>query len=100
MRSDRQSTSTKGPAVARLVEIHKLTGVIYLGDDQTDVDAFQAIHRLHNSGTPGLAIGVVRPGTPFEVPTNSDWLFPSVGDVEKFLFELISRLSALSENAK
>ncbi len=40
----------KGTAIAALVREHALNGVVYFGDDITDVDAFVAIRELRDSG--------------------------------------------------
>jgi trehalose 6-phosphate phosphatase len=40
----------KGTAIATLVREHALNGVVYFGDDVTDVDAFVAIRELRDSG--------------------------------------------------
>jgi trehalose 6-phosphate phosphatase len=40
----------KGTAIADLVRTHSLNGVVYFGDDITDVDAFVEIRELQNSG--------------------------------------------------
>jgi len=82
----------KGVAVERLVNSNKLTGVIYLGDDLTDVDAFQAVRRLRETGMLGLALGVIDTDTDPAVKYNSDWLLHGVGEVERFLSDLIVRL--------
>jgi trehalose 6-phosphate phosphatase len=40
----------KGTAIIKLVREHALNGVVYFGDDITDVDAFVAIRTLRDSG--------------------------------------------------
>jgi trehalose 6-phosphate phosphatase len=55
----------KGTAVAELVEEFGLRGVVFVGDDITDVDAFRAVKRLRaEHGVAGLAVGVLGPETP------------------------------------
>ena len=54
----------KGTAVADLLTEHGLRGAIFLGDDLTDVDAFEALTAARAAGqTETLAIGVVGPET-------------------------------------
>jgi trehalose 6-phosphate phosphatase len=82
----------KGSAVERLATSNKLTGIIYLGNDLTDVDAFRAVQRLRESNVPGLAIGVIEKETDPAVTENSDWQFHKVDDVIEFLSSLIQKL--------
>lgn len=50
----------KGTAITDLVAQHRLRGLLFLGDDLTDVDGFLALQRLRAAGTiSGLAIGVL-----------------------------------------
>ena len=52
----------KGTAITELVKAHGLAGVIYLGDDVTDVDAFVAIRTLRARGlTTSLSVAVLSP---------------------------------------
>jgi trehalose 6-phosphate phosphatase len=50
----------KGTAIVELVKAHHLEGVVFLGDDVTDVDAFVAIRTLRENGTAATAaVGVL-----------------------------------------
>lgn len=50
----------KGTALADLVDRHQLRGLLFLGDDLTDVDGFLTLQRLRAAGAiAGLAIGVL-----------------------------------------
>ncbi len=50
----------KGTAIKDLVSQHQLQGLLFLGDDLTDVDAFLALQDLRDSGAiEGLAVGVL-----------------------------------------
>jgi trehalose 6-phosphate phosphatase len=50
----------KGTALADLVAERQLRGLIFLGDDLTDVDGFLALQQLRTAGEiEGLAIGVL-----------------------------------------
>ena len=76
----------KGTAVDRLVEEFELTGAIFLGDDVTDCDAFDALHELIRAGClTGAAIAVVDEETPEGVLRKADYRLSGVGEVEEFL---------------
>ncbi len=63
----------KGAAVAELVEEFGLRGILFIGDDLTDVDAFRAVKRLRTEqGIAGLAVGVLGPETPALVRSEMD----------------------------
>ena len=76
----------KGTSLRELVQEHGLRGVVCLGDDTTDVDAFVALHALTSEGTcDGLAIGVLGDNTPEAVLREADLVARGVEDVEKIL---------------
>ena len=51
----------KGTVVTELVKAHRLKGILYLGDDLTDIDAFRAIRELRETGEIlGLSAGCRR----------------------------------------
>ncbi|MDE2861154.1 MAG: trehalose-phosphatase [Chloroflexota bacterium] len=79
----------KGTSLRELVEEHGLRGVVCLGDDTTDVDAFVALHALIAEGTcDGFAIGVQGDSTPDAVLREADMLLRGVGEVEVLLERL------------
>lgn len=82
----------KGTAVRSLIEEKHLRGAIYLGDDMTDVDVFVA---LHQRGVPfkGIAIGVVTGETLPRVMAQTDFTLNGVGDVERFLKQLVAEVA-------
>ena len=50
----------KGTALTDLIGRHQLRGLLFLGDDLTDVDGFLALQRLRAAGAiAGLAVGVL-----------------------------------------
>jgi trehalose 6-phosphate phosphatase len=52
-------TVNKGVAIAEIITEHELNGMIFFGDDVTDIDGFDAI-RAHRSPTfDGLAVAIV-----------------------------------------
>ena len=86
----------KGTILKRLVTENNLRGVICMGDDVTDVDAFRALHSLSSQGTcRGLALGVVGQDTPPAVEQEADLLLRGVPEVE----ELLQRIAGARPDA-
>jgi trehalose 6-phosphate phosphatase len=84
----------KGTAVRKLAEEHRLKGIVCLGDDSTDVDAFRAVKELRQQrGLPGLAIGVGGEEAPVELVSEADVLLPEPEAVAGFLQGLADELS-------
>lgn len=76
----------KGAAVERLAREFRLTGAIVLGDDVTDCDAFDALHRLiRERGLRGAAVAVVDAETPELVLRKADYRLSGMAEVEEFL---------------
>lgn len=64
---------TKGTAIVDLVAQRRLHGVLFFGDDLTDVDGFKALQVLRASGAvDALLIGVVSPETHPDVLSHTD----------------------------
>ena len=79
----------KGTSLERLVDEGSLRGIIYIGDDATDVDAFRSLHALSSAGhCRGLALGVVGAETPPEVEQEADFTLRGVSEVEELLRSL------------
>ncbi|MGI9145819.1 MAG: trehalose-phosphatase [Chloroflexota bacterium] len=77
---------SKGSAVKRLAAEWQLDRLVYLGDDETDADAFQALHELRQSGEARtLSIAVVGSETPARVRDLADATLPSVQAVAQLL---------------
>lgn len=86
-----ESQVTKGTALGELIEERGLRGVVFAGDDTTDVDAFRVITGLRDGGIiDGLVIGVIGPETPEPVRLESDVQVSSVDDISR-LFEAVAR---------
>ena len=63
----------KGTAIIDLVAGYRLRGVVFLGDDLTDVDGFRALRVLRDRGeVAALMVGVLSAETPPEVVANVD----------------------------
>jgi len=80
----------KGTSLERLVTENGLKGVVFMGDDVTDVAAFRALHSLSSQGRClGLALGVLGPDTPSEVEQEADLLLRGVPEVEELLQRIV-----------
>ncbi len=76
----------KGHALASLVWQYGLRSLIYLGDDSTDVDAFNEVCKLRNEGRiDGISVAVLGPETPVELVECADATLQGVPEVERFL---------------
>jgi len=76
----------KGIAFAELVKEFDLDGVIYLGDDTTDLAALAMARRLREDETCyALGVGVLSDDHPAALPETADLLAAGVDDVEDFL---------------
>ena len=86
----------KGTSLRQLVTEYGLRGVVFLGDDVTDVDAFRALHALSAQGSfRGLALGVLGQNTPPDIEQEADLLLRGVPEVE----ELLQRLAEAHSNS-
>jgi trehalose 6-phosphate phosphatase len=90
----------KGTAVLSLAELYRLNSLIYLGDDVTDVAAFQSIKRLeqerhHSLHQPfqGLTVGVFSSEMPPAIASAADMLVDGVDGVERFLMQIAEALN-------
>jgi len=76
----------KGEAMSEIIKELGKDLVLYLGDDQTDVDAFKKLKELRmKSEIKGFALGVLSPETPAGVMEEADYFFNSVSEVASFL---------------
>lgn len=83
----------KGTALVNLVEEYKLNGVVFLGDDITDVNAMRGLKTLREtSRLDGACLAVVSDESPEEVATEADYILNGVPDVEKFLQWLLDNV--------
>jgi trehalose 6-phosphate phosphatase len=66
----------KGRGVEHLLQGTEITAAVYVGDDNTDLDAFEALRRLTADGRlqSSLCVGVRSDETPPEIETQSDVL--------------------------
>jgi trehalose 6-phosphate phosphatase len=83
----------KGTAVAALLRESAVRSALYLGDDETDCDAFRALRRwAAETGGRALNLAVVTAEARPEVAAEADQTVPGVGAVEW----LLSQLAALA----
>ena len=76
----------KGRAVEELVDEHQLRGLVFVGDDVTDLDAFRALAALRESrGLATLSIAVLSPEAPPELTAATDAAVASVAAVKSLL---------------
>ena len=80
----------KGVVLTRLQETAQAEGILYIGDDLTDVDAFRALRRM--TGVATLGVGVRSGEAPAALLEEADVLVDGVGGVR----ELLSSLNSLS----
>jgi trehalose 6-phosphate phosphatase len=89
-----QELPDKGRALARLVQEKQVQGVLFMGDDQADVEAFRELRRRRMvRGLPGLAVAVVDSETPASVRESADATLEGVDEVEEFLEALSTQLA-------
>ncbi|MFI5273287.1 MAG: trehalose-phosphatase [Ktedonobacterales bacterium] len=76
----------KGTVVADVIQEHSLGGALYLGDDQTDLDAFRTLRRLDAAREcAGVTVAVRGPDAPVELEAESDIRLATVEQVPAFL---------------
>jgi trehalose 6-phosphate phosphatase len=81
----------KGTALASLMETYRLGGVLCLGDDLTDADAFKVLRRWREEGkVSGAAIAVANPESGPEVMAEADYWVDGVPGVEWLLGAIAS----------
>lgn len=83
----------KRAAVLALAGERALRGVVYLGDDSTDVDAFQALRELRARGVATAAVAVVSHEAPPRLLELADYRVEDVGEVGLRLAELAESVS-------
>ena len=77
---------SKGTALAELARERRLTALISMGDDVTDVDAFRSARELSEAGTvKAVCVAVVGGGAPDELVALADYTVKNVAEVEEFL---------------
>lgn len=77
----------KGSAVRDLLERHRLSAALYLGDDRTDLDAFRALRswRAGGDGRLGVAVAVLSREGPTDLAAQADVTVSGVAQAERLL---------------
>lgn len=92
-------TMGKGTAVERVARSHDLRGILYLGDDSTDLNAFKELRSLTASGCcESLLLAVVSPEAPEELLAEADYHLDGVDSALAFLEMTARRLETISLN--
>ena len=89
----------KGTALAGLVRGQGLRGFVFLGDDATDVDGFEALAALRAEGVATLSVGVAGPETPRRVLDTADLTVPGVAGCAALLTAVADALDAAAGEA-
>lgn len=77
---------SKGSVMKELIESYQLKAAVYMGDDVSDIDAFDTMRVLSRGATfKGLALGVIGEEAPPEVAERADLLLKGVSEVAAFL---------------
>ncbi len=85
--------SGKGTAMERMVRFHHLKGVVYLGDDSTDLNAFRNLRALGTSeDCDVLLLAVSSSEAPEELLAEADYHLDGVDNVIAFLKMVAARL--------
>lgn len=82
----------KGQALLRFARRYHLSGVLFAGDDRTDLDAVGAIPRLRAEGIAALAVVVQHPDTLPELLSGADIVVQGVPEMIALLAEAVEWL--------
>jgi trehalose-phosphatase len=91
----------KGWAFLRLLASNATEGVVYMGDDLSDVPVFRELRRRRElSGRPALGVAIADRETPASVTEYADVVLEGVGAAAEFLLELgrVLALEAVGES--
>ena len=83
----------KGKALRRFVQHFALQGVVFAGDDRTDLDAIMEIARLRQDGLAALSIAVKDVDTLPVLLENADIIVVEVAGMVRLLHEIVESLS-------
>lgn len=85
----------KGVSIESFIRTRGLRGALYLGDDQTDIDAFRTLRRLTSEGVcQGIAVAVLHHEAPASLATEADMTLASAETVPGFLRWLLANTPA------
>ncbi len=89
-------TVNKGQALRRFVEQFRLRGIIFAGDDRTDLDAVLEVRRLRQEGFVAHAIVVQHPDTLPALLEHADTLVQGVEGMVQQLKEIVNQLTGMN----
>lgn len=89
-------TVNKGQALRRFVEQSKLRGIIFAGDDRTDLDAVLEVKKLRQEGFAAHAIVVQHPDTLPALLEHADSLAQGVEGMVQQLKEIVKQLTGMN----
>jgi trehalose 6-phosphate phosphatase len=83
----------KGWCIQRIIHERGLQSIVYIGDDQTDGEAFAAIHSWRTAGPNrvGVTVAVENVEVPPHEPLTADFVLSGVRGVERALLSLAVR---------
>lgn len=89
----------KGTAIVQLVAEHRLRGVVFFGDDVTDVDGFVALRTLREQADVAtLCVGVLAAETPMRVRETMDVGIGGVAAVTDLLQRVAAELTSEAQS--
>jgi trehalose 6-phosphate phosphatase len=88
-------TVNKGEALRRFVEQFGLAGIIFAGDDRTDLDAVLEVKRLRQEGFAAHAIVVQHPDTLPALLEHADTLVQGVEGMIQLLKDIVNQLTGM-----
>lgn len=83
----------KGKALRRVVEQYKLQGVVFAGDDRTDLDAIHETARLRQDGLAAFAIVVKHADTLPDLLASADLVVEEVDGMAALLHDMVAYIS-------
>lgn len=86
----------KGQALRRYAEHTKARGLLFAGDDRTDLDAILEVARLRQEGKAALAVAVRHPDTLPALLEHADIIVDNVPGMVKLLEQIAQHLAILS----
>jgi trehalose 6-phosphate phosphatase len=88
----RLGLATKGTALRHLVEQQQLRGIVFAGDDWTDLDAIMEIKKLRQHNLTAYGIVVQHHDTPPALVEHADYAVPEVSGMAELLREIVALL--------
>ena len=83
----------KGHALRSFVQRYTLQGVLFAGDDRTDIDALLEIERLRFEGIKGVGVAVQHADTLPELLAHADIVVQEVKGMVELLREIVEELA-------